>query len=126
MSAAYDAVDQMAGNRKIVPITMYRNQAQAIRMVLPANEVPRALDMIADAPAELKLTFRQAHDLRTMFRDMARRGMNNLTPTIRTHRLLEAAGEANEALDSIADTETISTCRLSLKTAGSRRQLWRR
>lgn len=103
MSKAYAAVDRLAGTEPIVPISMFRNQARALRLVTPPNELPPLLGMLADADANIKLTFEQAHDLRTIFRDVARRSNTNLTPNLRAHRALTNANEAHAALESIAD-----------------------
>jgi hypothetical protein len=103
MSEVYRQIDNLAGNEPVVPITAYRNRARAMRMVLPPNELPPGMEMLADADPDIKLTFRQAHDLRSMYREMARGQMRNLTPTIRAHKALQVARDASEALDSAAD-----------------------
>lgn len=103
MSKAYARVDQMAGNAKIVPITSYRNRANAIRLVTPPSELPPLIAQLADAPEDLKLTFQQAHELRSFLRSQARSTLTSLTPGVNAHNALNAAKEAGNALDELAD-----------------------
>lgn len=103
MGRAYAAIDQMAGNERVIPITSYRNEARALRMVVPESDLPPLLKQLAESPEDVKLTFAEAHELRTLVRDMASRAHTNLTPGPRIRALMERQGEAEEALESFAE-----------------------
>lgn len=103
MGEAYSRIDQMAGNAPVVPITAYRNRAQAIRLVTPPSELPPMIAALADSPEDLKLSFKQAHDIRSFFRQQARANLSSLTPGVNAHNAITAANESGRALEEIAD-----------------------
>lgn len=103
MRRAYEAVDSMTGHERIVSIAPFRTLARSLRMTMPPNELPPILEQLAESDENIRLTFREAHDLRTVLRDMARRSQTNLTPTVRAHNILSEARQVDDALEDIAD-----------------------
>lgn len=96
MRQAYAALDREAGNARIVPVGPFRNMAKAMKLTTPENQLTPLIDQLAESDPNLKLTFSEWHDLRTMLRDNARTRMTSLAPGVRAHRALEAAKSAHD------------------------------
>jgi hypothetical protein len=93
---AYAALDQAAGNERVVPIGRFRNMARAMKLMTPPNQLQPLIGELAESDPNLKLTFSEWHNLRTMLRLSARDKMTNLTPNARAHNALQAAKAAHD------------------------------
>lgn len=71
MAEHYARVDQMTGQVPVVPTAEIRETARAIQEVMPPTQLPPIIRHWAGENAEERITFEQAHALRTTFREMA-------------------------------------------------------
>lgn len=102
MGGVYKAVDRMAGDREIVPTTLIKQQAKELADVVPETALPPLLKRWATEGAPDKITFEQAHALRTTLREMGE--VVDVSPIgQRTGNIRKMAGAVDAAIRATTD-----------------------
>jgi polyhydroxyalkanoate synthesis regulator phasin len=99
MSDAYEALDKMAGGKRIVDTATLKSDVKAILKLIPEAERPPVLIDISQLPK--MITYARAHSYRTILRALA---MNeNLMRSVPQHQLHEAAEAIDEAITATGE-----------------------
>jgi hypothetical protein len=124
MSAGYAAADRLAGNTPIVPaagiIDAAKELADRLGKIFHTDEIPPIVKQWANMPKftleyggpgvgmfrkETRLTFSEAHELRSYMRDAADwASVQNITKTRSEHFAGEVAASVDDALDMMVDS----------------------